>query len=113
MSFTSYSQQKVTSTAFDKMLKLILSHDVPEMAVADFSTTTDVLLVDTREKNEYMVSHLPEALWVGYNEFDIERLAAIPKDQKITVYCSLGYRSEKIAKKLSENGYANVSNLHE
>lgn len=28
------------------------------------------------------------------------------------MYCSIGYRSEKIAKKLLENGYDNVSNLY-
>lgn len=100
LSFKSYSQQKVASAAFDKMLKLILSHDVPEMAIADISGAENILLVDARERHEYEVSHLPEALWIGYEEFDTERLAAIPKDQKITVYCSIGYRSEKIAKKL-------------
>lgn len=112
LSFKSYSQQKVASAAFDKMLKVILSRDIQEMAVADVSIAEDLLLVDAREKNEYEVSHLPKAIWIGYDEFDIERLAAIPKDQKITVYCSIGYRSEKIAKKLLENGYDNVSNLY-
>ena len=37
LSFNSNSQQKVTSTAFGKMLKMILSHDVPVMTVADLS----------------------------------------------------------------------------
>lgn len=112
MSINSCSQQKVASKAFDKMLKLILSHDIEEKSVADVSRAEDMLLVDARERNEYEISHLPEALWVGYDQFDIERLAEIPKDQKITVYCSIGYRSEKIAKKLLENGYTNVSNLY-
>lgn len=81
LSFKSYSQQKVASKSFDKMLKLILSHDVPEMSVEDISGAEDMLLVDAREKNEYKISHLPKALWVGYDEFDIERLEAISKEK--------------------------------
>lgn len=112
LSFNSYSQHKVTSTAFDKMLGVILSHDVPEVSVADFSISEKVVVVDAREKNEYDISHLPRALWVGFKDFDIQRLSTVPKNQKIVVYCSIGYRSEKIAKKLIESGYTDVVNLY-
>ena len=36
----------------------------------------------------------------------------ISKDATIIVYCSVGYRSEKITKKLNKMGYKNVSNLY-
>jgi len=48
---------------------------------------------------------------VGYNKFKIDHLSAIQKDQPIIVYCSVGYRSEKITKRLIEKGYTQVYNL--
>lgn len=35
----------------------------------------------------------------------------IPKDAKIVLYCSVGYRSEKIGEKLQKMGYTDVNNL--
>ncbi|MBC8047867.1 MAG: rhodanese-like domain-containing protein, partial [Fimbriimonadaceae bacterium] len=42
----------------------------------------------------------------------IARLGSISNDEKIVVYCSVGYRSEKITEKLIAAGYTNVSNLY-
>ena len=36
----------------------------------------------------------------------------IPRDKKIVVYCSIGYRSEKIATRMIQAGFRNVSNLY-
>ncbi len=73
-----------------------------------------ILYLDTREKEEFEVSHLKNALWVGYKEFDEkEVLSTIPnKSQPIIVYCSIGVRSENIGEKLKELGYTKVLNLY-
>ncbi|MBL0331457.1 MAG: rhodanese-like domain-containing protein [Chlorobi bacterium] len=69
-------------------------------------------MLDSREKKEYDVSHLKNSIWVGYSDFNLERLKGIDKSSKIVVYCSVGYRSEKISEKLLSNNYTNVSNLY-
>jgi len=52
-------------------------------------------------------------LHLSFHEtFDITKVNNIAKDQKIVVYCSLGYRGEKIAEQLNKNGYQNVYNLY-
>lgn len=112
LSLKSDTSKKVNSAAFDKLLQLILSHDVSELTVAEVSADHTSVVVDAREKAEYDISHLPNAIWVGHDDFDIKRLAKVSKDEKIVVYCTLGYRSEKIAKKLLANGFTNVSNLY-
>lgn len=112
LSFKSNSSLRVNSSSFDKMLSVILSHEAPEVSVTDFSLSEKVILVDAREKNEYDISHLPGALWVGFKDFEIERMTEISKNEKIVVYCSMGYRSEKIASKLIESGYTDVVNLY-
>lgn len=70
-----------------------------------------VVFLDARERDEYQVSHLPGAAWIGYSDFDVMRLSALPKDQMIVVYCSVGYRSGKIAAQLRKVGFTNVFNL--
>ena len=69
-------------------------------------------MLDTRTKEEYKVSHLPNARWVGYDDFDIKRVADIPKNENIVVYCSVGVRSEKVGEKLLVAGYQHVHNLN-
>lgn len=71
----------------------------------------EILLLDTREKKEYEVSHLPGALWVGFEDFKLERVEKISPTARIVVYCSVGYRSEKIGEKLKQAGFQKVENL--
>ncbi len=70
------------------------------------------LILDSREKEEYDVSHLRDAIWIGYDDFDMEVMDSIPSDTTIVIYCSVGYRSSKLARKLKENGYPHVFNLY-
>lgn len=103
----------VGSGTYDVMLSGLLSRDVPEVSVAELDKIqNDVLLLDAREKNEFEVSHLAGAEWVGYDDFDLNRVQNFPKDTSIVVYCSVGYRSEKVTEQLQEAGFTNVRNLY-
>ena len=76
---------------------------------------TDAILLDAREEKEFKVSHLKNAICVGYDNFKLkETLEKLPEDKntKIVVYCSLGIRSETVAHKLIEAGYTNIYNLY-
>jgi rhodanese-related sulfurtransferase len=72
-----------------------------------------LVLLDTRAMEEYRVSHLKNAQWVGFEDFNIEEFKRrFPeKDREIIVYCSLGVRSEKIGEQLQKAGFTNVQNL--
>ena len=104
--------QKVESAAYNQMLSTLLSHSVPEVGVREIDTTESIVYVDARELREYEVSHIQDAIWVGYDDFEIERVGEVEKNQKIVVYCSVGYRSEKVSEKLIEAGFTDVSNLY-
>ena len=73
-----------------------------------------IVLLDAREIDEYEVSHLKNAVWVGNSDFDPDKvMQTVPKkEQAIVVYCSIGVRSEDIGEKLLELGYTNVKNLY-
>lgn len=103
--------QQVESKKFQKTIDGLLSHTVPELGVKEIDTTKNIVYLDARELNEYNVSHIKNAIWVGYNEFQKDSLTKVPKNSKIVVYCSVGYRSEKISERLIKMGYTDVSNL--
>lgn len=103
---------QVESTAYDVMLKTLLSHNVSEVSVVKAKEMKNALFLDARELNEFQVSHINKARHVGYDKFDLTSLKDVDKNQQIVVYCSVGYRSEKIAEKLVQAGYTNVQNLY-
>ena len=105
----SFSQNKL-----DKLFNKFNKNKVPYISV-DTLVITKAILLDARETKEYNVSHLKNAICVGYDYFDIQKtIEKLPKDKstKIVVYCTLGIRSEIVANKLIKEGYTNVYNLY-
>ena len=101
-----------TETEFEEMATQMAQGDTKDIEVATLKTMEEkVILLDTREKKEYEISHIPGAIWVGYDNFKLKRVKEIAKDAKIVTYCSVGYRSERIGEKLQKAGFTNVSNL--
>lgn len=105
---------QVQKKSFDVLLKTMLKESVPAISVAELSkkNLNQYTLLDARELKEYKVSHLNNAKWIGYETFDQGKLANIPKDRPIVIYCSIGVRSEQIGEKLLALGYTNVKNLY-
>ncbi|MCA1764405.1 MAG: rhodanese-like domain-containing protein [Cryomorphaceae bacterium] len=105
------SQNKM---GFDLMVKTLISGDVDtlngESVAAMVEAGEEVAILDAREKKEFDVSHIAQSRFVGYEDFDINRLEGISKSDTVVVYCSVGKRSEDIARKIKEAGYANVYN---
>jgi len=102
----------ISNARYAKMLDGLLSHSVTEVDVQQTKKMSDVIYIDAREKSEYDASHIKGAIWAGYDDFDLARLTSLNKDQPVVVYCSVGYRSEKITEQLNKNGFSNASNLY-
>jgi rhodanese-related sulfurtransferase len=71
-----------------------------------------LMIVDTREDNEWARGHIPGAIHLGKGviERDVEK--AIPdKDAPIVLYCGGGYRSALAADNLQKMGYRNVVSM--
>jgi rhodanese-related sulfurtransferase len=112
LAFSSCSYAQKSQTEFDGMLDKLLSHSVKEVKPSDVSVKSDVVFLDTREKEEYEISHIENAIWIGFDNFDKKSLAKIPKSKPIVVYCSVGYRSEKITERMEKLGFKDVSSLY-
>lgn len=113
MGFFSANAQ-VESTAYGIMLKGLLSHTVPEINVtkADSLMQNGAAFIDARESAEYKVSAIENAFWVGYDSLNLHVLSNLNKNTPLVVYCSVGYRSEKVAEKLINQGFTEVYNLY-
>lgn len=107
----------VAQEPLDKLLSKYNSHSIPYISVEELKMQTeneDVFVLDSREIEEFEVSHLKNAIFVGYDNFAIENIISkIPeKKSPIVVYCSLGIRSENISEKLKDAGYTDIKNLY-
>jgi rhodanese-related sulfurtransferase len=78
-------------------------------AILEAAGRAKPLLLDVRTAAEFEVSHLRGALRVNTDDLQV-RLDA-PKETPIVTYCSVGYRSAKMAQRLHAAGFTNVRNL--
>lgn len=100
--------------SIDRILEKYNNRTVPYISVEKLhQNKKDYLILDTRKKEEYNVSHIPNAVWGGEKVNESAFAKAYPdKSQPIVVYCSIGVRSEKFGESLQKLGYKNVYNLY-
>lgn len=108
---------QTTEKAYHLMLKGLYKHSVPfikaeELDIKLGKSASKPLLLDTRTLAEYEVSHISGAKHVEPDNFTLAQLKGVPKNTPVIVYCSVGYRSERIGEQLQKAGYKNVYNLY-
>jgi rhodanese-related sulfurtransferase len=97
-----------------QVLERLNNETVPYITVQELQSSEGFILLDSREFKEFKVSHLKNAINVGFDKFNGTIITKKFKDKNvpIVVYCSIGVRSEKIGEKLIKMGFKNVSNLY-
>ena len=101
--------------SFDEKLKQLYKGTVPLTTadqLIDWQQTENLVLLDIRSQEEFEVSHLPNAQLIDFDSFKAKNVQEIPKDSKIVVYCSVGYRSERVGEQLLKLGFKDVHNLY-
>lgn len=107
------SRPKVNNEAFDQKIAKTINFTIPVMGVDELKEMQeDVIILDARPEGEFDISHIQGAKRIGFRKLDKDALKGIDKDEQIVVYCSIGYRSEKVGEKLKKMGYSNVYNLY-
>ncbi|WP_345275816.1 rhodanese-like domain-containing protein [Litoribaculum gwangyangense] len=113
--FIIFSMIGFSQNDISKLLQKYNSESIPYISVETLQEDkSNIIFLDAREKKEFQVSHLKNAIYVGYDSFNLDSVAKklTNKNSKIVVYCSLGIRSEDIGEKLKKAGYKNVFNLY-
>lgn len=95
----------------DKLSKMV-TPDSLAISPEEAQALQDPIYLDAREVAEYEVSHLPGAMRIGYDAPKFKMLKKLDKDRPVVVYCTIGYRSERMAAKLRKRGFQNVYNLY-
>lgn len=68
------------------------------------------LLLDARAEEEYAVSHLAGARRVDPDDDALDP-TDLPRDTLVVVYCSVGYRSAAVVRRLARAGFSHAYNL--
>ena len=68
------------------------------------------ILVDVRERSEFLEVRAPDAVLVPMSEF-AARAAELPKDRPLLMVCHLGGRSAAAAGFLIRSGWTDVTNV--
>lgn len=107
------------SPAWHETIRLVRDAfpNVPTMTTSELAAgqaspkAGGMLLLDARTPDEFNVSHLEGAIRAGDLPSALHAIAAQPGKSTIVVYCSVGYRSARLASRLRERGIAQVYNL--
>ena len=74
------------------------------------SSNKDYFILDVRSKEEFDSGHIEGAYLIPVSELE-NRLAELPQDKPIIVYCRSGSRSTSAANILLEKGFKEIFNM--
>lgn len=105
---------QVSNPEYQAYLNEVYSGFLPGITVESLQGLGDekIYYLDSREQQEYRVSHIKYARQVGNLWFDMRDVYDIPKDAFIVVYCTIGDRSQRVGEKLVNAGYSQVYFLY-
>lgn len=67
-------------------------------------------VLDVRTADEYVSGHVPGAVNIPHDQL-ASRLAEVPKDRDVVLYCRSGRRAELAGDVLAESGYTRLGHL--
>ena len=111
--FWNYIQRKIRRTfpGVPNVTTQVLADWLEDPSMAD------PILIDVRAESEFAVSHLRNAIHATKSKSILETIETIASNdadstpRNVVLYCSVGYRSSRVAKELLEAGQDRVFNL--
>ena len=100
------------SLPYQTLLKGLYDSNFPVLKPAQITNLATYQVLDARENEEYEVSHLQNAIWVGHDTFTLKSVSELDKNKPVLIYCTVGARSEEIGKILQKEGFTRVYNLY-
>jgi len=89
----------------------LLKGDIAFWYAEDYpAVSTDGMIIDVRGPKEFETWHIPEAVNIPLGKLR-SRLAELPKEQPLYVYCRVGFRSYLAHRILVQSGFSRVRTL--
>src|SRR5690606_20549890 len=89
----------------------LLKSDIAFWYAEDYpAVSTDGMIIDVRGPKEFETWHIPEAVNIPLGKLR-SRLAELPKEQPLYVYCRVGFRSYLAHRILVQSGFSLVRTL--
>ena len=107
---------------FLAVLLLAVSATITFAGPARDITSTEAKAIIDRSKNAYLLDvRTPQERQQGYIAGSVlipidqveKRIAEVPKNRPVIVYCAVGSRSRPVAQALARNGYPEVYNMRD
>jgi len=73
------SRSNAQSFAYKTLLSTLYDSNLPTVRPGEVSDLSRFQILDTREKEEFEVSHLNGAKWVGFDTFKLEAVSDLDK----------------------------------
>lgn len=83
---------------------------MPDAAYSLVKQRGDLFLLDVRTLGEYQQARLDGARLIPIDQL-VKRLAEVPRNRPILVYCAVGSRSAQVVNYLARRGYPELYNL--
>ena len=116
MGFAGTLSAQTTDPAYVEKLEKLYKNTVPILQPKGLETALKAekkpILLDTRSPEEFAVSHIENARFIDFNRFNKSDVADLDRERPVVVYCTVGYRSERIGEKLEKLGFKTVYNLY-
>ena len=97
---------------FGSTVTCCLDFSIDTISVKSFKKIiSHVKIIDARTPKEHQTCKIKGAQFVSFEQPNLKNLN-INKSDIIIVYCTIGYRSEKISEELKLKGYKYVYNLY-
>jgi rhodanese-related sulfurtransferase len=98
VSFAAFADGEVAPISQDAFVALPASGDAAP------------LVLDVRSPEEYVAGHVPGAVNIPHDQV-AARLAEVPKDKDVVLYCRSGRRAGMAGEVLAANGYTRLQHL--
>lgn len=92
---------------------MIVPNKIKNVAIDSSLSYQNYIVLDARSKDEYAISHIRNAIWIGDDSLVIERASFEigKREPRYLIYCSIGYRSQLIGQQLKDSLGFSIENL--
>jgi rhodanese-related sulfurtransferase len=82
----------------------------PADSIALHANDPKAVFIDIREPNEWNLGYIPRAVHMERGNLE-SKIEAVPREQRIVLYCASGNRTALAADTLQQMGYSKVESL--